>query len=200
VTETLPSDRCTICAHRERWRMEFWLAGGASQRSVAKKMDVSYDALNRHWKNHVSAERKASLVAGPIKLSELADRAAEEGQSLIDHFVILRNTLYRRLDVCDQAGDAGHVAQLSGRIIELLREMGKLTGQLAQGGISITQNNLFISPQWAEVQAVLVQVLARHPAARTEVIRAIGEIESRHVPGSRALPATAAEVTDAIAA
>jgi hypothetical protein len=201
VAEPMPSGKCTICAHRERWRMEFLVAGGASLRAVAKKFGASYNALWRHWSNHVPPERKAALIAGPIRLSELADRAANEGESLLDHFIILRNTLYRRLDVCDVVGDANQVAALAGRIIELLREMGRLTGDLARGGISITQNNLFISPQWAEVQAVLVQVLARYPAARSEVIRAFRDIEGKSLAASRpAIEDRHASAADAIAA
>ncbi|HLY07342.1 MAG TPA: hypothetical protein VKR31_16470 [Rhizomicrobium sp.] len=178
MTKT-PNGKCTICAQPERYRIEMALAGGAGLRPVARKFGVSYHALWRHWTGHVDDTRKAALIAGPMRLSELADRAADEGGSLIDHFIILRNTLYRRLDACDAAGDANQVSSLSARIVEVLREMGKLTGQLAKSGISITQNNLFISPQWAEVQAVLVQVLAHHPAARADVFRAFREIEHR---------------------
>lgn len=161
------------------------LAGGAGVRAVARKFGVSPHALYRHWNGHVDDARKASLIAGPVRLTELADRAADESGSLIDHFIILRNTLYRRLDVCDAAGDANQVSALAGRIIELLREMGKLTGVLAKSGISITQNNLFISPQWAEVQAALVQALGRHPQARADVIRAFREIERKSMTAVR---------------
>jgi hypothetical protein len=180
-----PNGKCTLCAHRERYRIEMLLAGGASVRPVARKFAVSHHALYRHWAGHVDDARKALLIAGPVRLTELADPATDEGGSLLDHFIILRNTLYRRLDVCDSAGDANQVSALAGRIIELLREMGKLTGALAKGGISITQNNLFISPQWAEVQAALVQALGRHPAARSDVIRAFREIERNSMAAER---------------
>jgi hypothetical protein len=181
MTKPGPNGLCAVCKHRERYRIELLLSGGASLRSVAKRFGVAYHTTRRHWLNHVSGERRASLIAGPTKLSELADRAADEGGSLLDHFIILRNTLYRRLDACDEAGDAGTVASLSGRIIEVLREMGRLTGDLSKAGVNIT-NNIFISPQFAELQAVLIEALARHPDARTDVIRTFRALEQRSSP------------------
>ncbi|HEY1749583.1 MAG TPA: hypothetical protein VGG11_22840 [Xanthobacteraceae bacterium] len=174
----IPNGTCAVCKHRERHRLELLLSGGASLRSVAKRFGVAYHTTRRHWLNHVSAERRTALIAGPTKLSELADRAAEEGGSLLDHFIILRNTLYRRLDACDEAGDSGQVASLSGRIIEVLREMGRLTGDLSRTGVNIT-NNIFISPQFAELQAALIEALGRHPEARVDVIRAFRALEAR---------------------
>lgn len=161
--------------------MELVLSGGASMRATAKRFGVDYMAVRRHWTTHVTDERRAALIAGPTKLSELADRAAEEGGSLLDHFVILRNTLYRRLDACDEAGDAPQVASLSGRIIEVLREMGRLTGDLTRTGVTIN-NNIFVSPQFAELQAALIEALARHPDARVDVIRAFRTLEARSAP------------------
>lgn len=176
-----PNGNCAVCKHRERYRVELLLSGGASLRSVAKRFGVAYHTTRRHWLQHVSAERRASLIAGPIKLSELADRAADENGSLLDHFIILRNTLYRRLDACDEAGDSAQVSSLSGRIIEVLREMGRLTGDLSRSGVNIT-NNIFISPQFAELQAALIEALGRHPDARTDVIRAFRALEARSSP------------------
>ncbi|HEY3886224.1 MAG TPA: hypothetical protein VGL62_13495 [Vicinamibacterales bacterium] len=176
-----PNGNCAVCKHRERYRVELLLSGGASLRSVAKRFGVAYHTTRRHWQQHVSAERRVALIAGPTKLSELADRAAEEGGSLLDHFIILRNTLYRRLDACDEAGDAAQVASLSGRIIEVLREMGRLTGDLSKAGVNIT-NNIFISPQFAELQAALIETLGRHPDARTDVIRAFRALEAGSSP------------------
>ena len=178
---TLPNGTCAVCKHQDRYRLELLLSGGASLRSVAKRFNLAYHTTRRHWLNHVSAEKRAALIAGPTKLSELADRAADEGGSLLDHFIILRNTLYRRLDACDEAGDAGQVSSLSGRIVEVLREMGRLTGDLSRTGVNIT-NNIFISPQFAELQAALIEALARHPDARTDVIRAFRALEARSAP------------------
>ena len=59
--------------------------------------------------------------------------------------------------------------------------MGRLTGDLSKAGVNIT-NNIFISPQFAELQAVLIEALSRHPDARTDVIRTFRALEQRSSP------------------
>jgi len=179
--ESEPNGTCQVCKHRERHRFELLAAGGASIRAVSKKFGVNPHAGYRHWNFHVAPERKATLISGPIKLSELADRAADEGDSLLDHYAALRNLLTRRLDFCDIAGDGSQMAPLAGRLAEVLRDMGRLTGQLSKGGVSIT-NNIFVTPEWSRMYAVLVEALAPHPAARADVLRALRDEERRAQP------------------
>ena len=48
--------RCQGCNHVERARIERLLAAGASVKGTARKFDIDYHALRRHWINHVSPE------------------------------------------------------------------------------------------------------------------------------------------------
>src|SRR6267154_1536339 len=50
-------------------------AAGASLDSLAAKFGVSRDSIHRHWA-HVSDEMKASYLAGPAQLADLAQTAA----------------------------------------------------------------------------------------------------------------------------
>src|ERR1700760_889315 len=59
-----PTGRCQGCNHLERVRIERFLATGASIKGAARKFDIDYHALRRHWRNHVSAEARASYMAG----------------------------------------------------------------------------------------------------------------------------------------
>jgi hypothetical protein len=68
---------------------------------------------------------------------------------------------------------------LAGRLHENLNAMARLTGQLASSPLVQNTTNVFLLPQFAEVQAVLVRVLAAHPAARADVIRSFREMEAR---------------------
>src|ERR1700722_17644323 len=91
VDKDQPKGTCTVCRHPERARLEVLLAGGgASHRAVAKRFNLSRHAVDRHWMNHVTDERKACLVFGPIEREALAARVAEESESLIDHFKAVR--------------------------------------------------------------------------------------------------------------
>src|SRR5262250_2069417 len=56
--------RCQGCNHVERVRIERFLAAGASIKGAARKFAIDYHSLRRHWRNHVSAEARATYVAG----------------------------------------------------------------------------------------------------------------------------------------
>ena len=70
--------------------------------------------------------------------------------------------------------------------MEVLREVGKLTGEireLAPGGVTIN-NNLAImnSPAIAEMQAAIIRVLAPYPEARAAVVAALRRHEGVTAP------------------
>jgi hypothetical protein len=154
--------------------------------SVAAKFQVPYDSLWRHWRDHVADERKVTLIAGPMKLAEVMDRAAEESASILDHFGALRTVLFRSMDAATEAGDRNSVAALSGRIIEVLREIGRTTGELVKaGGVTIQNSNVLImSPAFAQLQSELLTVLARHPEARQEVIAMFRRLDADAANGA----------------
>jgi transposase-like protein len=174
--------RCKICQHPERFRAELMMASDASIRAVAKKFEMSPDALFRHWRNHVSDERKAQLIAGPVKLSELAERAAAEGLSLLDYLSLIRSTLLTQFGAAASAGDRHGTATIAGRLLECLREQGRLTGELraAGGGTNITTNVMVLSsPAFAELQRMLLERLAAYPEARAAVVAGLRDLDAR---------------------
>src|SRR5215467_5456556 len=88
--------RCQGCNHSERVRIERFLAAGASIKGAARKFDIDYHALRRHWTNHVSAEVRASYVTGAGgSKDQLEEIVADESLALIDHYRILRGALYK---------------------------------------------------------------------------------------------------------
>lgn len=173
---------CTICRHVDRHRIEMLRIGGASLDAVAEKFGVSRDAIHRHVTNHVEPEMRANYLAGPIALHQLAQRAADEGVSLLDYLSIMRSTLFRQFDVAASVGDHHGVGMISGRLLETLREIGKLTGELtkATGNIQINNNLLVLqSPLFAEAQSAVISALASFPEARHAVIRELRALEER---------------------
>ena len=170
--------QCRVCARDDRASLELALAGGASVRAIAKRHGVAYHQLYRHWA-HVDPERKAALAIGPVQRAALAARVSDESSSVIDHLKVARAAIYQMLEGALSAADRVGVAMLTGRLHENLRELGRLTGQLANSPL-IQQNttNIFVSPEFARMQAGLMRALAAHPAARADVIRAFRELES----------------------
>lgn len=192
-----------MCRHPERARVEVLLAGGgASHRAVAKRFSLSRHAVDRHWMNHVTDERKACLILGPVEREALSSRVAEESGSLLDHFKAIRSALYDLLVKAHAAGDGQTGAMLSGRLHENLNSIARLTGELASSPlVQINQqtNNIasfMAEPGFMVFQADLIRVLSRFPDARAAVIDAFRKLEAiadGTPPALEVLPHAAAE-------
>lgn len=167
-------------------------AGGASLDSLATKFNLSRDAIHRHWQNHVSDEIKASYLIGPVKLAEIAAKAAEEGASVMDHMRVIRTMLMTHLDATTQAGDARGAAIVAGQLTNVLEKIGRVTGELAAlAPINVTNNVAIInSPQFARAQAAILRALAPHGEARAAVVAALRELDAEETaPAPRMIEA-----------
>jgi hypothetical protein len=72
-----------------------------------------------------------------------------------------------------EAQSAFTLAALSGRLVEVLKEIGKITGEIERlnPGISITNNVAIMSnPQMIELQSGLLAIARAHPQARQDII------------------------------
>jgi hypothetical protein len=144
--------------------------------------------------NHVTDERKACLVFGPVEREALAARVAEESESVLDHFKAVRSALYDLLLRAHEAGDGQVGALLAGRLNENLNSIARLTGQIASSPlvqINNNQNVLMASPDFSAFQARLIGVLRNFPDARAAVIKEFERIE-HSAPG--AVPQLTGEV------
>lgn len=190
--------RCQCCRHPQRIELELLLAGGASGRAVARKFSIDHGAIARHWRRHVSDERKARLALGPVQAHALAARVAEESSNVVDQLRVVRAGLFESYHAALQAADRHSTALLAARLHENLRLLAKITGELASSPLVQINNQtvLIESPQFAEFQARLIQVLGRHPAARDDVVREFEALEAQRAP----LPALEHEGAHAAAA
>jgi hypothetical protein len=201
----ISGSQCSICRHEQRHRIELSLVSGVSHRAVAAKFEVSPHAVRRHGENHVSPERRAQLVAGPLKLQQLAERAADEGMSMLDYVAMLRSTLMERFLAASECDDRPGTALLAGRLTELLRLQASLTGELSRAGATITNNTLILSsPLMADLQAMLAQRLRPYPDAMRAVLEGLEDLSTRalngataplHAPQTICLPSSAVEVS-----
>jgi hypothetical protein len=173
---------CKVCRSEHRARIEMLRVGGASLRSLSERFGLHRDAIWRHCQLHVTPERRASLLAGPAKVEQLANKAADESTSLLDHLRIVRSVLLNQFLNAAEAGDRTGTALLSGRLLESLREVARLTGELREvAGISVTNNvvNLFASPEFTALQEGLLKVARAHPAARADIIALLRGLGAR---------------------
>ena len=180
--------RCQGCNHPERVRIERFLAVGASIKGAARKFDIDYHALRRHWRNHVSAEVRASYVAGGgVAKDQLEEFVADESLGLIDHYRIVRGALYKGFSAAAELGDGHAVALLAGRLHENFRDCGRLTGELQQGPLLNVQNNILVNPDYTRAIARIVSAVAPYPEAREAVIAALRDLDAESASGT-ALP------------
>jgi hypothetical protein len=187
---TIRPGQCAVCTHPDRGRIEALVCGGASHRAVAKRFggSLNKDNLSRHFKNHVTRERRAELVAGPGKVEELANAAAAESRGLLDQLSIVRSVLLNQFLTAAEAGDRSGVANIAGRLLESLRALGRLTGELREvTGVTVNNVlNLFASPEFTALQDGLLLVARAHPEARADIVALLRSLDAK--PDAAAQP------------
>jgi hypothetical protein len=158
---------------------------GASLNALGTKFNASRDAIWRHMKDHVSAEAKAHLLVGARALKtieELKERAADESMALVDYLSIVRSVLFRQFLGAAEAFDRNGTALIAGKLIESLRELARLSGELRElSGLTINNQtnvvNLFASPEFARLSEGLLSVCRSHPAARADIVALLRSLD-----------------------
>jgi hypothetical protein len=152
--------------------------------AIAVKFGVSKDSVFRHWHKHVSDEAKATYLAGMVDFERLAQKAAEEGDSVLDYLKLCRTSLLAQLAVMNEAGDAKGVIGVTAQLTRTLEAIARVTGELstlANNTINIsTTNNVAVlseHPMFVRLQAAILTALAPHPEARRDVIAALNALD-----------------------
>jgi hypothetical protein len=154
------------------------LAAGASIKGTARKFAIDHHALRRHWINHVSAEARATYIAGAgATKDQLEEIVADESLALIDHYRIVRGSLYKGFGVASEVGDSNSLALLAGRLHENFRDCGRLSGELQRGPLLNIQNNVLVNPDYSRAIARIVSAVAPYPEAREAVIAALRDLD-----------------------
>jgi hypothetical protein len=172
---------CSVCIHPDRPRIELARVSGVSLRVVADKYGVSKDSVSRHFRTHVSKDRKTELMAGPAAVENLANAASDESRSLLDYLSIARSVLFSQFLTAAEHGDRNGVAFLAGKLLDALREYGKLTGELrVLSGITVNNNtvNMFATPEFGRLQDGLLRIARAHPEARVEIVKLLRGLEA----------------------
>jgi hypothetical protein len=174
------SPTCSICRHPQRHEIEMLRAAGVSLDSIAAKFEgVHRDAVWRHWTKHVTDDTKAQYLAD-VSISEIAERAAREGGSLLSYLSLVRTTLFNQMLLAASTNDGHRVAVLAGRAIEALKEIGKLTGELSQlSSLSISTTNIAYvnSPAFARLEEMLLDRLRAYPDALRAVVEGLRQLQ-----------------------
>jgi hypothetical protein len=178
------SARCSVCSHTDRVLIEQTRIAGASLDTIAAKYNVSRDAIWRHMGKHVSEDLRAEYLAN-VPMKELAAKAATEGVSVLQYFSIVRGVLMQQFQLASSVNDRNAVSTLAGRLTEVLRAIGSISGEMGNMAVNnLTINNVSImnSPVFANLQANLLHALAPFPEARAAVVNSLRRMDEQNAP------------------
>jgi AcrR family transcriptional regulator len=154
--------------------------GGVSLDALAAQFGCHRDAIWRHFRNHVTAARKSELLAGPARIEGLATQAADESRSLLDYFRIARSVLFSQFLAAAEAGDRNGVANIASKLLDSLKEVGKLTGELRQlSGITVNNNtgNFVATPEFGALTQGLLAIARAHPESKGDIISLLRSLD-----------------------
>lgn len=180
--------KCTVCQHARRYELELELVAGVTLSALGRKYEISRDAVWRHGKAHMTDERRAQLAAGSLDVHKLAEKATQEGLSLLSYLAIVRGQLMERFLTASGADDRYGTAALGGRLLEALRLQGSLSGELQKAGATITNNTLVLgSPILADLETMLLERLRPHPEALKAVFEGLEQLRAGRIGRPAAL-------------
>jgi hypothetical protein len=178
--------KSTSDKHPDRPAIESGLARRVALRKLGKRFGVSIDALHRHKKKLLRDAPEMFLKVqaadwGKVTAEELEQLRLETSDGWLKNIrADLGRVLYFR-DIAIADGDAQAAAQWTGHVLKYFKLMGEAVQQLKSHTINI-QNNFFESPDYWNFQREILQVLANHPAALADVLRALEAIGTGTTP------------------
>ncbi len=170
--------QCSCCRHADRARIEALRGANVSFDALSAKFGIPKTIIIRHWHEHVTPEAKAAYAIGPCTLEQARERAAAEGGSVVDYFAITRSILVGQLLKQDEANSAQGVATVAGRLVEVLRELGKISGEIVRNTTPSTTFNVITAaaPGFSALMAGLVEISRNHPGARADILALVDSL------------------------
>ena len=135
-------------------------------------------------------------------MNKLAEKAAQEGDSVLDYLRMCRSTLVAQMAAMNDAGDARGATYVASQLTKTLEAMARVTGEfgdLAKSAtFNFTTNNVAIleHPVIASLQATLLRALAPFPDARAAVVNALRSLDNENTRAPTAAPAITHQVID----
>jgi hypothetical protein len=173
---------CSVCAHPECGRIDYLLVSGAGEwgrgrRALAEKFGLGENSIWNHSKNHISAEYRKAVLAGPFRSEDdLRQLVAEEGQSVIVNFRSIFNGHRQRWLAAMEGHNDAMMIKHAACMGELLWKIAKITHEVPPP-VSLVQNNMSISlaehPEYVQSITALVEALRPYPEARLAAAAAL---------------------------
>jgi hypothetical protein len=154
------------------------LAHGIAHNALARRYNVSADAVGRHAANHLSpAMRAAILTAQAPTAIDLDALQASEQEGLLHQLVHQRARLQQHVATAIDYGDIKAAISAEGAITGNLALVGKLLGMIVQRH-DVRSTSLLISADYLAVRQAIVMALRPFPEAARAVGAALHRLES----------------------
>jgi hypothetical protein len=155
---------CTICTHDEAHTINLALVHRDAYRHIASRYEVSTGALQRHAREHL-----------PELLSRAKDAVeVAEADSLLDRV----ESLYKRTEAILEAAESNSEWSTALQAIRECRSNLELLGRVTTELQDTPTINLYLSPEWLELKALILGALAPHLEARASVLQVLESVDS----------------------
>jgi len=155
---------CSICARPDRKAIDKDLVGGVSLSVIVKAhRGLATSSLSRHRQRHVSP-----ALAALVK----AESEDDHNLSLVELLAGHLSTVDRLLRTAEAQGSLQTALQAVREARGLIELTARMTGELDERPQTLVVN-LASSAEWIETRSVILAALARHPAARADVVAAL---------------------------
>src|SRR5579864_704987 len=174
-----PNGRCQVCRSNDRSQIETLLACGATKISVARRFNLSFDTVDRHWRNHCWPSQRAARAAKALRPGvEIEKLINEESSGLLENLKGIRAKLHYLYDAAVEARDTRNAALIVTRLHENLRLVANLTGELIK---HTTPNitNIMVNGDVVELMNAVRLAVAPYPEARKAIVTAFDRLEAR---------------------
>jgi hypothetical protein len=124
-------------------------------------------------------------MCGGVKLEELKNKAASESLSVLENLAVVRSVLMRQFLSQAEAGSGQGVSVTASRLLESLRDLAGLSGDLRKlSGISITNNttNIYADPDFLSLQEGLILLARKHPNIKDDVLQLLQNTGTASTP------------------
>ena len=153
------ANTCTVCRHPEREAIDRAIISSEPERTIANRYGVTKAALHRHKVGHLPP-----LLAKAHDAAEVFSADALTNQ--------ITGLLSRGFTILDRAETGDSITDMCAAMREVrgvLTLIAKVTGEIQ----TAPTVNVIQSPEWIEVQTVILHALAPYPDARIAVADAL---------------------------
>lgn len=177
---------CACCRHEQRGRIDYLIVTadgsiGSGRREIARKFGVPQSSVYNHGRNHISAEYRAAVLAGPFRSEDdLRQLAAEEGVSVLQNYRAVFNGHRMRWLTALEIGDDDAMVKHGRAMDSLLKHIAQITREIAPNA-PLVQQNIFMSADYYHFERRALSVLRRHPGALQDWLTEFREVQRRQL-------------------